>query len=74
VRRVVITGIQGVIDPVISGRLSGWETRNPDVSECDMRDYDQVLALLGAAEAVLHLAWDSGENFLAGSLKSASAL
>lgn len=68
-RTVVITGVKGVIGRVISGGLSGWKTRGADVSECDMRDYDQVLVLLGGAEAVVHLAWDTGENFLSGSLE-----
>ncbi len=64
VRRVVVTGMKGVIGSVISGALAGWETRCADLPECDVRDYDQVLAILDGADAVIHLAWDTSDNFL----------
>src|SRR5436305_5869379 len=63
-RTVVVTGMNGVIGSVLSGALAGWQTCGADLPECDVREYDQVLAALGGADAVLHLAWDTTENFL----------
>jgi nucleoside-diphosphate-sugar epimerase len=69
VRTVAITGMKGVIGSVVSGGLAGWEIRGLDLPECDVRDYDQVLAALRGAHAVVHLAWDTSENFLSGTLE-----
>ena len=63
---VAVTGMKGVIGNVISGGLAGWEIRGLDLPECDVRDYDQVLTALRGAHAVVHLAWDTSENFLSG--------
>jgi uronate dehydrogenase len=69
VRTVVVTGMNGVIGSVISDALAGWETRCADLPECDVRDYDQVLGTLNGADAVIHLAWDTTENFLSGQIE-----
>ena len=66
VRVVAVTGMKGVIGQVITGSLSGWEMRCVDLPECDVRDYDQLLAALSGADAVIHLEWDTRENFLSG--------
>lgn len=66
VRAVAVTGMKGVIGQVITGSLSGWETRCVDRPECDVRDYDQLLAALSGTDAVIHLAWDTRENSLSG--------
>jgi uronate dehydrogenase len=68
-RTVVVTGTKGVIGTVISEGLAGWEIRGVDLPECDVRDYDQALAALRGAHAVVHLAWDTTENFLSGALR-----
>ena len=65
-RTVVVTGAKGVIGTVISGGLAGWEIRGVDLPECDVRDYDQVLAAFRGAHAVVHLAWNTTENFRSG--------
>lgn len=70
VRTVVVTGVKGVIGTVISGGLAGWEIRGVDLPECDVRDYDQVLGAFRGAHAVVHLAWDTTENFRSGTLES----
>jgi uronate dehydrogenase len=66
VRVVAVTGMKGVIGQVIAGTLAGWETCCVDLPECDARDYDALLAALSGADAVIHLAWDTRENFLSG--------
>ena len=68
-RTVAVTGMKGVIGTVIAGGLPGWEIRGVDLPECDVRDYDQVLAALRGAHAVVHLAWNTTENFLSGALE-----
>ncbi len=69
VPRVVVTGIKGVIGSVLCGGLAGWEICGVDLPECDVRDYDRVLTALDGAHAVVHLAWDTTENFLSDTLE-----
>lgn len=63
-KKVVITGSQGIIGSILMGGLKGYELMPADLPEVDVKDYGAILKLSKNAYAIIHLAWDTKkENY-----------
>ena len=61
-KRVVITGADGMIGSVLTSSLTGYELRgiSPVIDGTDLGDYEQLLRAFKKHDAVIHLAWIRG--------------
>jgi predicted HD phosphohydrolase len=61
-KRVVITGADGIIGSVLTNSLTGYELRgiSPVIDGTDLGDYEQLLRAFRGHDAVIHLAWIRG--------------
>ena len=57
-KKVVITGSQGIIGGVLATGLNGYELTLAGLPDQDLRNYDSCLKLLESKDAVIHLAWN----------------
>lgn len=69
-KRVTVTGANGVIGAVLRKGLSGFEVTPIDLPGVDVRDYGKLLGIFKGHSAVVHLAWNWKENFQSGSVSS----
>src|SRR4051794_29517020 len=61
-KRVVITGGNGVIGGVAQTVEADWQTSSVDLPSFDARDYAQVVREVASADVVIHLAWNRTEH------------
>lgn len=74
-KKVAITGANGVIGTVLRKGLNEFEITHIDLSEVDVRDYGKLLGVFKGHSAIIHLAWDSKvENFRSGELNTDNLL
>lgn len=57
-KRIAITGANGIIGKVLRKVLSGYKITVLDLPEIDIRNYEQLLGVLKGHDLIIHLAWD----------------
>lgn len=74
-KRVAITGANGVIGTVLRNGLSEFEITPIDLPGVDVRNYRKLLEVLRGHSAIIHLAWDANvDNFRSGGLNTDNLL
>ncbi len=74
-KKVAVTGANGVIGTVLRNGLSEFEITPIDLPEVDVRDYGKLLTIFKGYSAIIHLAWDvKAENFRSGGLNTDNLL
>lgn len=57
-KRIAITGANGIIGKVLRKGLGGYKITVLDLPDIDIRNYEQLLAALEGHDLIIHLAWD----------------
>ncbi len=58
-KKIAVTGANGVIGTVLRNGLSEFKITPIDLPEVDVRDYEKLLDVFRGHSAVIHLAWDT---------------
>lgn len=74
-KKIAITGANGVIGSMLRKGLSEFEITPIDLPEVDVRDYKKLLGIFKGHSTIIHLAWDAkAENFRSGGLNTDNLL
>ena len=57
-KRIAITGANGMIGEVLRKGLGGYKITVLDLPDMDIRNYEQLLDVLEGHDLIIHLAWD----------------
>lgn len=58
-KRIVITGAEGVIGTILRKALTEYDITPLDISNIDLRNYESLLEVFPQHDAVIHLAWNA---------------
>ncbi len=61
-RKIVITGSNGIIGQVLASGLSGYQLTLADLPTGDIRDFRLCSKILRRHDAVIHLAWNTKDE------------
>lgn len=74
-KRIAITGANGVIGKVLKRGLSDCKITPLDLPEIDVREYEKLLEVFPGHDAIIHLGWDTEtDNYSSGKINPDNAL